>query len=68
MMGSNILLKEENDGTIEFLYSKPASRIKIVTSKLLTGLIYILLFNIFISFVIFIGLVLSKDLDVLNGC
>lgn len=63
MMGSNILLKEENDGTIEFLYSKPVTRDKIVSSKLLTGLIYVFAFNVGISFVTFIGLILSKDLS-----
>ncbi len=66
MMGSNILLKEENDGTIEFLYSKPVTRKKIITSKFLTGLIYILMFNISISFVIFFGLIFSKELNFLQ--
>ncbi len=66
MMGSNILLKEENDGTIEFLYSKPITRNKIIISKLLTGFTYILLFNICISTVILLGLILSKDLNILQ--
>lgn len=66
MMGSNILLKEENDGTIEFLYSKPITRKKIVASKFITGFIYILLFNLCISIVILFGLIFSKDLNFLK--
>lgn len=45
IMGSTILLKEESDKTIEFLYAKPVSRNKIVTSKVLCGFLNILLFT-----------------------
>jgi ABC-2 type transport system permease protein len=63
MLGANILLKEENDKTIEFLYSKPINRNKIVISKLLAGFIYILLFNLSIAVVVLIGLILSDELE-----
>jgi ABC-2 type transport system permease protein len=38
MLGAKSLIKEESEGTIEFLYAHPASRIKIVTMKLLSSL------------------------------
>lgn len=63
LMGSNILLKEENDGTIEFLYSKPITRREILISKFITGLVYIGLFNLCISIVVLFGLIFSKDLN-----
>lgn len=34
ILGVNALIREESEGTIEFLYSKPVKRIKIVTAKL----------------------------------
>lgn len=37
ILGVNTLIKEESDGTIEFLYSKPVKRNKIVTSKILSS-------------------------------
>lgn len=46
MLGSNIMGKEERDRTAEFLYTKPASRKKIITSKLLAALVCIVIFNI----------------------
>lgn len=41
ILGSNILLKEENDMTIEYLASLPISRNKIITNKLICGLSYV---------------------------
>lgn len=49
ILGGTILLKEESDKTIEFLYSKPVSRNKIVTAKLLCGIINILIFTTIIT-------------------
>ena len=43
ILGSNILLKEENDKTIEYLNSLPIKRTNIVISKVLCGIIYIFL-------------------------
>ena len=43
IIGATILVKEENDKTIEFLVSKPISRESIVTSKILCGVINILI-------------------------
>lgn len=46
MLGANIISKEERDKTAEFLFLKPISRNKIVTSKLLASLVNILIFNL----------------------
>ncbi|MBU3110588.1 ABC transporter permease subunit [Clostridium lacusfryxellense] len=46
MLGADIISKEETDKTAEFLFSKPVSRNKIITSKLLAALVNILIFNI----------------------
>lgn len=46
MLGSGIISKEERDKTVEFLMTKPVSRVRIVTSKLLSTLTMLILFNI----------------------
>ncbi|WFD10983.1 ABC transporter permease subunit [Tepidibacter hydrothermalis] len=46
MLGSNIISKEEKDKTTEFLFVKPVSRNKIITSKLLAALLNIIILNI----------------------
>lgn len=38
MLGANLLSKEEDSGTINFLYAKPLSRSSIVGTKLLAGI------------------------------
>lgn len=63
ILGGTILLKEQSDKTIEFLFSKPIKKSSIVTSKLLTGLIYIFTFNLIISLTTLIGLNLSNDFN-----
>lgn len=51
MLGVNSIIEEESEGTIEFLYSKPVSRSKILWSKILSRGVY------FCIFVIIIGVV-----------
>ena len=63
ILGSNILLKEENDKTIEYLNSVPVTRKKIAVNKILCGLIYIILMVAAIGIFNFIGLTLSGDFD-----
>ncbi len=46
MLGANIISKEERDKTAEFLFLKPISRNKIITSKLLASVVNILIFNL----------------------
>ena len=63
ILGSNILLKEESDKTIEYLNSVPVTRKKIVISKILCGIIYIILMVAILGIFNFIGLTLSGDFD-----
>jgi ABC-2 type transport system permease protein len=46
MFGADVISKEERDKTSEFLFVKPASRNRIITSKLLAALVNIVIFNI----------------------
>ncbi|ODA39500.1 ABC transporter permease subunit [Desulfosporosinus sp. BG] len=46
MLGANIIAKEERDKTAEFLFLKPISRNKIISSKLLASLVNIVIFNL----------------------
>ncbi len=63
ILGSNILLKEESDKTIEYLNSVPVTRKNIVLSKILCGLFYIILMVVIIGIFNFIGLSLSGEFD-----
>lgn len=63
ILGANILLKEESDKTIEYLNSVPATRKDIVISKILCGLLYIILMLAIIGTFNFIGLSFSGDFD-----
>ena len=66
ILGSNILLKEESDKTIEYLHSLPITRKQIVNNKVIAGVIYI--FALVLAFMLFnfIGLTLSGDFDLLQ--
>ena len=63
ILGSNILLKEESDKTIEYLNSLPIKRNTIVLTKVLAGLLYIILMIIILGIFNYIGLSLSGDFD-----
>ena len=63
VLGSNILLKEESDKTIEYLHSLPVTRRQIVLKKALAGLLYIILMVLGIGIFNYIGLTLSGDFD-----
>lgn len=63
IIGSNIILKEENDKTIEYLNSLPVKRTNIVLSKTIVGVIYIIAFTIILGIFNYIGLTLSGDFD-----
>lgn len=63
ILGSNILLKEESDKTIEYLNTLPITRNKIVLNKVFAGLTYIVLMIIIIGIVNFVGLTLSGEFD-----
>lgn len=63
ILGSNILLKEESDKTIEYLNSVPVTRKKIVITKILCAFLYITLMIIILGVFNFIGLSLSGNFD-----
>lgn len=46
LIGSGLISKEERDRTSEFLYAKPVSRSQTITSKLLAGLVNLVIFNL----------------------
>jgi len=58
------LLKEESDKTIEYLNSLPVTRSKIVKSKALAGVIYIILMVFIVGVFNYIGLALTEEFDV----
>ena len=63
MLGGNILLKEENDKTIEYLSSVPIKRSKIVTNKIITSISYILLMVIIMGLFNYFSLLISGNLN-----
>lgn len=63
MLGSNILLKEENDKTIEYLNTLPIKRKDIVLSKIVSGLIYIFLMIVILMGFNYICLLISEEFD-----
>ena len=63
ILGSNILLKEENDKTIEYLNSLPIKRNKIIFDKVKAGLIYIVSMILIFGIFNFICLSLSGAFD-----
>lgn len=63
ILGSNILLKEENDKTIEYLCMLPISRTKILNSKIVVSLLYIISMIFTITLFNFVALKLSGPLD-----
>ncbi|MEA5076631.1 MAG: ABC transporter permease subunit [Coriobacteriia bacterium] len=46
LLGAHLIAKEERDHTSEFLYAKPASRSRVLTGKLLAGLVNIVVLNL----------------------
>jgi ABC-2 type transport system permease protein len=64
ILASNILAKEENEKTIEFLLSKPITRSQIVTEKLLAVLVNVLILNGVSTVTSIIGFQFAKDPDV----
>ena len=64
IMGSNILLKEESDKTIEYLNSLPVKRSSIVFSKVIVGFSYVVLMTLLVGIFNYIGLYFSGEFDV----
>lgn len=55
VLGTNALLKEKSEGTIEYLASKPIKRSSIINNKVLIGLFYIVVSVLIITLFNFIG-------------
>ncbi len=55
-LGFNAVSVEERDLTADFLIAKPVKRNRIVTSKLLAGLSHLLIFNVAMGLVSYIGM------------
>lgn len=63
VLGGNILLKEENDKTIEYLSSLPIKRNKIITNKVIVSIIYIISMVLILGIFNYIGLIISGSFD-----
>ena len=63
ILGSNILLKEESDKTIEYLGFLPIKRRKILLNKIIVGLVYIFSMVLLLGLFNYIGLLISGDFD-----
>ena len=64
LLGANILVKEENDKTIEYLGVTPIKRNDIVIKKSLVGILYVIAFNLVLLLFNLVCLLLSGDLDI----
>lgn len=61
ILGANMISKEESDKTIQFIYSKPISRIDILLGKIITTLIYLIAFNFILFSLTAISMTLVSD-------
>ncbi len=66
ILGSSIVLKEENDKTIEYLGTLPISRTKILLSKVTIGILNIIVLSLIIGLVNTIGASIIEDIDFSN--
>lgn len=68
ILGGNIIAKEESDGTSEYLLSKPVERKKIIQSKKIATLFYIVLISLtwYILSIILFKIVDEVDLKALS--
>ncbi len=61
ILGATILVKEESDKTSEFLYAKPVTKNKIITSKIICGLLNITILVFVVYLFNLIGMILSDE-------
>jgi len=64
ILGSNILLKEESDKTIEYLNMLPITRNNTIIKKSICGIFYILLMIFLVGILNFVALSIVQDFDV----
>ncbi len=63
ILGSSIVLKEENDRTIEYLAVLPISRTKILLTKIIVGIIDILLITLIVGLINTIGASIIEEIN-----
>ena len=63
MLGGTILLKEENDKTIEYLHSLPIQRNRILLNKILVSFTYMIAFVFILGLFNYIALLISGDFN-----
>mgnify|MGYP003036364796 CR=1 FL=1 len=61
MLGTNALVREESEGTIQYLYAQPISRTSIVGEKMLANIVLYTLYWLAIIIVSFFACVIFKD-------
>lgn len=68
ILGVSALVKEESEGTIEFLYSKPVTRSNIVTAKILasTVMFFIFIFILGVVTMIVSSIVKPDDIEIIS--
>ena len=66
ILGGSILLKEESDKTIEYLSGLPIKRSRIITNKIVVGVLYIFLIVFILGLFNYIALSISGDFDKLQ--
>lgn len=64
MLGGSMLVKEESDRTIEFLLAKPISRTQIVVQKALAIASVLMLFNVILTIINYVGFRIADDSNV----
>ena len=64
ILGSQILLKEENDKTIEYLYSLPVKRSSILIQKFTAGAIYVTLLTVMTALFNLLALMIMQKLNI----
>lgn len=64
ILGSNTLLKEENDKTIEYLISLPIKRNKIITSKIIVSITYVIALVLILGLFNLISFLISGDFEI----
>ena len=63
LLGANVVLKEENDKTIEYLKSLPITRSRILTNKIIVSIIYIISLVIIVGIFNYICLLITGDFN-----
>ena len=63
ILGTNILLKEENDKTIEYLGCLPITRNKILTNKIIASIVYMISMVLILGLFNYIALLLSGEFN-----